>query len=75
MKILQDKPIIDFLEKENNQKIKATISKQQLEIHIDFKCGCKITQDNKGNSLFPCDKHLNYFNTLRNNIILHKILH
>lgn len=73
MKILNDKFIIDFLDKENNNK-QPEFSTKQLQIHIDYQCGCKVTQDKKGNSIFPCTKHEQYIQSLRNNEILHKVI-
>jgi hypothetical protein len=74
MKIINDKHIIDCLDSFNDN-VHPKFSLKQLQIHIDYVCGCKITQDNKGNSLFPYDSHDNYFNYLRNGKILHKVLH
>lgn len=74
MRILQDEPVLNFLDKQNNKEI-PKFSTKQIQGHIDFKCTCKITQDKKGNSLFPCDKHKDYFNSLRDNITLHKVIH
>lgn len=69
MKILNDEQIIDFLQLENEsetgklmpsgKKISVEFSVKTLQAHIDYGCGCKITQDNKGNWLFPCKKHYN----------------
>jgi len=70
MKILQDEPVLDFLDSENDNQ-KPEFSLKQLQAHIDFKCGCKITQDNKGNCIYPCVKHNSHFEALRDDIILH----
>ena len=33
------------------------ITTQQLQIHIDWDCGCKITYDKLGSWYFPCNYH------------------
>jgi hypothetical protein len=60
-KIINDTQILEWLNSENtiNDKIDVNFSNKQLQIHIDFGCTCKITQDNKGNWFFPCKKHFN----------------
>ncbi len=72
MRILNDIPVIDFLDAQN--KAMPTFSIQQIQIHIDYKCGCKITQDRKGNSLFPCSTHNNWAQINRDNKTLHKVI-
>lgn len=47
MKIAKE---LDF---ENSRKI--TI--QQIQKHIDWNCGCKITHDKLGSWYFPCNYH------------------
>lgn len=67
MKILNDNPIIDFLQLENEsdtgklmpsgKKVDVEFSVKTMQAHVDYGCGCKITQDKLGNWLFPCEKH------------------
>jgi hypothetical protein len=67
MKILNSEIVNDFLIDENlsekgivlpdGRKTNVKFSTQQLQGHIDFRCGCKITQDKLGEWLFPCNKH------------------
>lgn len=67
MKILKDDELLDFLERENESEtgklmpsrknVDVEFSVKQIQIHIDYGCGCKITQDKKFNWLTPCKKH------------------
>jgi hypothetical protein len=84
MKILKDETIIDWLNAENQDPLGTLLpdgktvdiqfSHQSLQIHIDYGCTCKITQDNKGSWLFPCKKHTDKANDFRDGIIIHKNL-
>lgn len=69
MRIINDGIILSFLDRKNFQE-KPTISTKQIQVHLDFKCTCKITQDGKGNWLMPCLKHSSHFNMLKNGKIL-----
>ena len=68
MKIINDETVLNFLDTENNNK-PPKMSLKQIQVHLDFNCGCKITQDKLGNSLFPCKLHENFANENRNNKI------
>lgn len=74
MRIIDDEKVIDFLQSKNNNEI-PKFSVQQIQGHIDYKCGCKITQDKMGNSLFPCNNHYNWASEHRDMKILHKNVH
>lgn len=51
---------------ENEENIFTTLDKEGkpeietlgLQIHFNYPCGCKITQDKSGNYFFPCKDHL-----------------
>ena len=68
MKILNSDIVNDFLISENQsdtgrllpdgKKVDVEFSTKSMQAHIDFGCTCKITQDNKGEWLFPCKKHI-----------------
>lgn len=69
LKIIEDNTVVTYLDDSNNNEM-PKFSKQLSQIHIDYKCGCKITQDKRGNWLFPCQGHKQYFEKIRNGIIL-----
>lgn len=73
MKIINDDFVLALLDKVNNDET-PKISTQQLQIHIDYKCSCKVTQDKHGNSLHPCKEHYKLFSPLQNGEILHKYI-
>ena len=54
-KIINDEILLDFFKKED---LTPEISVHQLQIHIDYPCGCKVTQDNGGRWFLNCDKHV-----------------
>lgn len=56
MLILNDNKILEFLDSEN-KNIPPTFKTEQIQVHLDFMCGCKITQDRKGNWWHPCPSH------------------
>lgn len=75
MKILDDEPILKFLDSANDS-IAPMFKIHGIQVHLDFKCGCKITQDKMGNSLFPCQAHKDWANRLRaDGVVLHRRLH
>ena len=51
-KIIDDEKVIDTLAADGG----AVVTTQNLQVHIDHPCGCKITQDKMGSWLFPCQK-------------------
>lgn len=74
MKIINDASVLGYIAHQNNNMI-PSFSIQQVQVHIDFYCGCKITQDSHGNSLFPCNQHMTWAKEHANNKILHKNCH
>lgn len=74
MRILNDETVLEFLDLQNN-RVTPKMSTMQLQAHLDFPCGCKITQDNKGNSLFPCETHAKWARINADNKTLHSVLH
>lgn len=67
MLIVKDKIVLDFLDSENSGKA-PSITLKQVQIHLDYLCGCKITQDKHGNSLIPCNDHKNWAENLRGDV-------
>lgn len=61
MKILND-DVLNYLDREN--KDVPIITRHSLQIHIDYKCQCKITQDKKGEWVHPCASHYSNIITL-----------
>lgn len=73
MRIINDDVVLDFLDTENGGAVNHEV--QQNQIHLNYGCTCKITQDNKGFSLTPCRKHTQWAQDNRNGLILHKHIH
>ncbi len=72
MRILNDDTVADFLKSKNPEPPAQSVN--QLQVHLDYACGCKITVD-KNSSLFPCESHKDWANENRDNVTLHKVLH
>jgi hypothetical protein len=73
MKILNLDTVFDFLDSENVGVV--SFENAQLQIHLNYGCTCKITQDKKGDSLFPCSKHKQWANDKRDMKTLHTTTH
>jgi hypothetical protein len=69
MKILDDEKVLNVFEDKTPR-----FSLCQIQIHIDYSCGCKIAQDDKGSWLFPCKNHRDMFEKMRDNKTIHKTM-
>lgn len=54
MKIIDIEKLFEVLSRD-----RAEIEISKMQVRIEHKCGCVITQDKKGDSLFPCKSHKN----------------
>lgn len=52
MKIIDLEKLFEVLSRD-----RAEIESSNMQVIIRHKCGCTITQDKKGDSLFPCKDH------------------
>jgi len=67
MLILDNDKVLNFLNSENKDenglllpngdKVAVTFKTEKMQMHLNFGCGCKITQDNKGSWWHPCPRH------------------
>ena len=52
MKIVDLEKLFEILSRDE-----AEIKASKMQVRIEHKCGCTITQDKKGDSMFPCKDH------------------
>lgn len=75
MRILNYTFILDFLESANHF-VMPKFKTENVQVQIEYECGCKVTEDKTAGSLFPCPAHYEWADSHRaEGVTLHKTLH